>query len=85
MRAFQDDLGVLADSFEPGKALHQQVIQLGDAVRARLAQVAESLEPVNALRARAAKLAQILEIGTELQAQFYGLAKAIGAAVQSER
>jgi hypothetical protein len=82
MRAFQDDLGVLAESYEPGKALHQQVIQLADAVRTRLTEVAASLEPVNALRVRAAELAQILEAGTELQARFSELAKAIGAAVQ---
>ena len=82
MRAFQDDLGVLAESFEPGKALHQQVIQLADAVRTRLTEVAASLEPVNALRVRAAELAQILEAGTELQARFSELAKAIGTAVQ---
>jgi hypothetical protein len=85
MRAFQDDLGVLADSFEPGKALHQQVIQLADAVRTHLAEVAASPEPVNALRAQAVELAQILGTGTELQARFYELSKALGAAVQSER
>jgi hypothetical protein len=83
MRAFQDDLGVLADSFEPGKALHQQVIQLADAVRNRLTEVAASLEPINALRTQAAELAQILEAGTERQAQFSELSKAIGAAVQT--
>jgi hypothetical protein len=85
MRAFQDDLGLLAESYEPGKALHQQVIQLADAVRTRLTEMAASLEPVNALRVRAAELAQILKAGTELQAQFSELAKAIGAAVQSEQ
>jgi uncharacterized phage infection (PIP) family protein YhgE len=85
MRAFQDDLGLLAESFEPGKALHQQVIQLADAARAHLTEVAASLEPVNALRVRAAELVQILEAGMELQAQFSELAKAIGDAVQSER
>jgi DNA repair ATPase RecN len=84
MRAFQDDLGVLAESFEPGKALHQQVIHLADAVRTHLGEVSTSLEPVNALRAQAVELAQILEESKELQAQFYALAKAIGAAVQSE-
>jgi hypothetical protein len=83
MRAFQDDLGVLAESFEPGKALHQQVIQLADAIRNRLTEVAASLEPINALRTQAAELAQILEAGTELQAQFFELSKAIGAAVQT--
>jgi hypothetical protein len=83
MRAFQDDLGVLAESFEPGKALHQQVIQLADAVRNRLTEVAASLEPINALRAQAAELAQILEAGTELQAEFSELSKAIGDAVQT--
>ena len=70
MRAFQDDLAVLAESFEPGKALHQQVIQLTDAARNHLAELSASLEPVNALRAQAAQLAQILEAGTELQARF---------------
>jgi hypothetical protein len=85
MCTLQDDLGVLAESFEPGKALHQQVIQLGDAVRTHLAEVAASLESVNALRAQAAELAQILETGAELQAEFYELSKAIGAAVRSER
>jgi hypothetical protein len=85
MCTLQDDLGVLAESFEPGKALHQQVIQLVGTVRTHLAEVAESLEPVNALRAQAAELAQILEAGTELQAKFRELSKAIGAAVQSER
>jgi len=83
MRAFQDDLGVLAESFEPVKALHQQVIQLADAVRTHFAEVAASLEPANALRAQTAELAQILEAGTELQAQFYELSKAFGAAVQA--
>jgi uncharacterized phage infection (PIP) family protein YhgE len=85
MRAFQDDLGVLAESFEPGKALHQQVIQLAHAVRTGLTEMAASLEPVNALREQAAELAQILETGAQLQAQFIELAKAIGAAVQSEQ
>jgi len=42
---------VLAESFEPVKALYQQVILLADAVRAHLAEVAASLEPANALRA----------------------------------
>jgi hypothetical protein len=85
MRAFQDDLGVLAESFVLGKALHQQVIQLVDTVRTHLAEVAESLEPVNALRTQAAELAQILEGGAELQAEFHELSKALGAAVQSEQ
>ena len=85
MRAFQEDLGVLAESFEPGKALHQQVIQLADAVRTSLTEVAASLEPVNALRMQAAELVQILEAGAQLQAQFSDLARAIGAAVQSEQ
>jgi hypothetical protein len=93
MRGFQDDLGVLAESFEPAKALQQQVIQLADAVRTQLAdavrtqlaEVAVSLEPVNALRAQAAELAQILEAGTKLQGQFFELSKALGAAVQSEQ
>ena len=85
MRAFQDDLGVLAESYEPGKALHQQVIQLADAVRTGLTEVAASLEPVNALRVQAAELVQILEAGAQLQAQFSELAKAIGTAIQSEQ
>ena len=80
MRAFQDDLAVLAESFEPGKALHQQVIQLTDAARNHLAELSASLEPVNALRAQAARLAQILEASTELQARFYELSKALGTA-----
>jgi hypothetical protein len=80
MRAFQDDLAVLAESFEPGKALHQQVIQLTDAARNHLAELSASLEPVNALRAQAAQLAQILEASTELQARFYELSKALGTA-----
>jgi hypothetical protein len=37
------------------------------------------------LREQAAELAQILETGAQLQAQFNELAKAIGAAVQSEQ
>jgi hypothetical protein len=47
--------------------------------------VAASLETVNALRAQAAELAQMLEAGAELQAELYELAKAIGAAVQSDQ
>jgi hypothetical protein len=45
--------------------------------------VAASLGPVDALRAQAAELAQILGAGTELNAQFDGLSKALGTAVQT--
>jgi hypothetical protein len=83
MRTFQEDLGALAESFEPSKALHQQVIQLADAVRTGLTEVTALLEPVNTLRAQAAELAQILETDAVLQGQFSELAKAIGTAVQS--
>ena len=83
MRTFQNDLGVLAESFEPVGALHHEVVRLADAVRIRLGQVVRSLEPANALRADAAELAQILENATELQAQFYDLSKTFGPVIHA--
>ena len=59
------------------KALHQQVIQLADAVRTHFAEVAAALEPAKALRAQTAELAQILEAGTELQAQILRVVESV--------
>jgi hypothetical protein len=83
LRAFRSELGVLADSFAPVRPLHQQVIQLTEAVRTHLAEVANGLEPAKALQADILELALALESVSELQTDFYALSKAFGDAADS--
>ena len=82
LSAFGNELAVLAQSFAPVRALHEQVIQLAETVRAHLAEVANGLEPAKALQVEITNLGLAISSVRELQAQFYELSKAFGDATE---
>ncbi len=78
MCTFRDELGVLAQSFTPVRALHQQVTQLAQMVRTNLAEVAHELEPAKALQIDIANLAAAIDSVSELQVRFQELSRVFG-------
>jgi hypothetical protein len=85
MRTFRDELDVLAEWFEPIGVLNRQIILLEDAIQARLAEVAKTLESTKTLRMRIAELGQTVDSDSELEAQFLELSRSFGAASRTNR
>jgi hypothetical protein len=51
MRSSQEQLGTLAESLEPMRALHDQIAMLAEAFQINLAEFARSMEPAKAFQA----------------------------------
>ena len=69
-------IGALAESFEPVKALHEEIALIVEDSGAPFIQLAKSLEVVNVSQQRIARLATTLEAAAEIQAEFNKLAQA---------
>jgi len=76
LRAFQEQLGVLAEAFAPMKALHQEVALMLEDSGAPFIQLAKSLELAKVSQQRIAGLMSTLETAAEMQAEFDKLAQA---------
>ena len=77
VEAFTDQMGKVAETFDPMKPLHEQLMQLNEAFCANVLDLAHALEPVDALKARAAQLFEALDSIGELQTKLKEVARGL--------
>jgi hypothetical protein len=76
VKAFTDEMGKVAETFDPMRPLHEQLSQLDDAFYGNLADLAAALEPVDALKVRTAHLFQALDSIGQLEGKLKEVAMA---------
>ncbi len=76
VKQFAEQVGELANSFEPMKALHTQLTQLIHAFHTNLHELAIALEPVKELQVKVRQLGSALDSIGRLESQFLLLADA---------